>query len=44
MSHDLISKKARHELREYLVNWTLREIEMEFDSADVPLAEGLPLP
>jgi hypothetical protein len=32
---DLISKKTRYEFREHLVGWTLREIEMEFDSADI---------
>lgn len=32
---ELISKKTRLEFREFLVGWTLREIEMEFDSADV---------
>jgi len=35
MSQDIISKKTRNEFREYLVSWTLREIEKEFDSADV---------
>jgi hypothetical protein len=39
MSQDLISKKLRYEVREYLVSWTLREIEIEFDSADIPLAD-----
>jgi hypothetical protein len=39
MSQDIISKKTRYEFREYLVNWTLREIEMEFDAADVPFDE-----
>src|SRR3954447_3427963 len=39
VSQDLISKKTRYEVREYLVGWTLREIEMEFDSADIPRAE-----
>ena len=36
VSADLISKKARVELREYFVGSSLREIETEFDSADVP--------
>jgi hypothetical protein len=36
MAHELISKKTRYEFREYFVSWTLREIEMEFDAADVP--------
>lgn len=33
---DLISKKTRNIFREYLVSWTLREIEMEFEAADIP--------
>jgi hypothetical protein len=37
MGNDLISKKTRYEFREYFVGWTLREIEMEFDAADVLL-------
>jgi hypothetical protein len=37
MVHELISKKTRNEFREFFVGWTLREIEMEFDAADVPL-------
>jgi len=37
MSNELISKKTRLEFREYFVGWTLREIEMEFDAADVPV-------
>lgn len=36
MSNELISKKTRYEFREFLVGWTLREIEMEFDAADIP--------
>ncbi len=36
MNGDLISKKTRQVLREYLVGWTLREISDEFDAADVP--------
>ena len=39
MAADLISKKTRYEFREYFVNTTLREIEMEFDAADVPFDE-----
>lgn len=35
---DLISKKTRYEFREYFVGLTLREIEIEFDGADVPIA------
>lgn len=37
MTSELISKKARTELREYFVGTSLREIETEFDSADVPV-------
>lgn len=40
MSSELISKKARTELREYFVGTTLREIETEFDAADVPFDEN----
>jgi hypothetical protein len=36
MANEIISKKTRYELREFLVSWTLREIEMEFDAADIP--------
>jgi hypothetical protein len=36
MPRELISKKTRYEFREYFVSWTLREISMEFDAADVP--------
>jgi hypothetical protein len=36
MARDLISKKTRYEFREYFVGVVLREIEMEFDAADVP--------
>ena len=36
MNKDLIRKKTRYEFREYLVNTTLKEIENEFDVADVP--------
>lgn len=36
MANELISKKTRYEFREYFVGKTLREIEIEFDSADVP--------
>lgn len=39
MAGTLISKKARNELREYFVGTSLREIETEFDSADVPFDE-----
>jgi Abortive infection C-terminus len=40
VSADLISKKARVELREYFVSTSLREIQTEFDSADVPFDEN----
>lgn len=36
MSQELISKKTRNEFREFLVGWVVREIEMEFDAADIP--------
>lgn len=36
MSKELISKKTRSEFREHFVSWTIREIEREFDAADVP--------
>ncbi|MGA2585774.1 MAG: abortive infection family protein [Candidatus Aminicenantales bacterium] len=39
MPNDIISKKTRYEFREHFVSRTLREIEMEFDSADIPLDE-----
>lgn len=35
MKNELISKKTRYEFREFLASWTLREIELEFDSADI---------
>lgn len=35
MDQDLISKKTRNLLRELLVSWVLREIEMEFDAAGI---------
>lgn len=37
MSRELISKKTRYEFQEYFVVKTLREIEVDFDTADVPL-------
>ena len=39
MAGDLISKKTRYEFQEYFVGTTLREIEKEFDAADVPFDE-----
>lgn len=38
MTTDLISKKTRTEFREYFVGTTIREIQTEFDAADVPCA------
>lgn len=35
MNGELVSKKTRNEFREFLVGWTLREIEMEFEAAHV---------
>ncbi len=35
MSKEMISKKTRYEFREFLVSWTIRQIEGAFDSADV---------
>lgn len=40
MSQDIISKKTRNEFREYFVGTTLREIEAEFDNADVDIDES----
>jgi hypothetical protein len=46
MAQEIIAKKTRYEFREFLVGWTLREIEMEFDAADISChsADGLRLP
>jgi len=38
MPNEIISKKTRNEFREYFVSTTLREIETEFDAADVKCA------
>lgn len=35
MTEDIVSKKTRYEFREYFVGITIREIESEFDNADV---------
>ena len=35
MTRELISKRTRNEFREFLVGWTLREIEIEFQGADI---------
>lgn len=35
MARDLISKKTRVAFREYMVGWTLREIQNEFDMVDL---------
>jgi len=32
MNSEIVSKKTRNEFREFLVGWTLREIEMEFSA------------
>jgi len=32
---DIISKKTRNEFQEFFVGWTLRQIEQEFDAADI---------
>lgn len=40
MKKEIISKKTRCEFREYFVGKYLREIEMEFDAADVPIDEN----
>ena len=39
MAGDLISKKTRAEFREYFVTTTLRQIELEFDAADIALPD-----
>ncbi len=38
-SSDIISKKTRYEFREVLAHRVLRQIEMEFDAADIELSE-----
>lgn len=35
METEIISKRTRNEFREFLVGWTLREIEMEFEAANI---------
>ena len=35
MPGEIITKKTRHEFREFFVGWSLRQIEAEFDVADV---------
>jgi hypothetical protein len=35
MNSEFVSKGTRNEFREFLVGWTLREIEMEFEAAHV---------
>jgi Abortive infection C-terminus len=40
VSKDLVSKKTRNEFREHFTHWyTVREIEREFDAADIYAAE-----
>ncbi len=36
MNSELISKKTRLAFREFLVGWTLREIGLEFEAAEIP--------
>jgi len=40
LNKDIISKKTRCEFREHFVNYYLREIEQEFDAADVAYDEN----
>jgi len=35
MTHEIVSKPTRNEFREFLVGWTLREIEIEFEGAGI---------
>lgn len=35
MTRELVSKRTRNEFREFLVGWTLREIEIEFKGANI---------
>src|SRR5689334_22642866 len=42
MANDFISKKTRSEFCEHFVSWTVREIEREFDSADILAADITP--
>lgn len=35
MNGELVSKKTRNKFREFLVGWTLRQIEMEFEAAGI---------
>lgn len=35
MNGEFVNKKTRNEFREFLVGWTLREIEMEFEAAHI---------
>jgi hypothetical protein len=35
MNHELVSKRTRTKFREFLVGWTLREIEIEFEGANI---------
>lgn len=42
MSSDIISKRTRYELREFLVaNYSLRQIDVVFDSAEIPLSQDI---
>ncbi|MBE3070596.1 MAG: abortive infection family protein [Planctomycetes bacterium] len=40
MVYEPISKKTRNEFREFLVGWTLREIEAEFEGAHIACDRG----
>lgn len=42
MANDLISKKTRSEFCMHFTSWTVREIEREFDSADILAADISP--
>src|SRR5262245_3331870 len=37
MSHELISKETRTEIREYVVSWMLPRIETAFQAAQIPI-------
>src|SRR5262245_33907717 len=40
MAQPMISKKTMYELQEFLVSYTLRDIEILYDSADIPCDEN----
>ena len=35
MTRDLVSRRTRNDFREFLAGWTLREIQVAFDGADI---------